>query len=316
MLSRKTIFVIVLLIIFFSAYLFLNQYFKPTLESKFHIENVSSIDKILIADRSNNRITLKRAGDLWTVNDKYLVREVAINTLLETANKIRLKNPVPKNIFDNVIKFMSTSGVYVEFYDGDKIIVSYTIGSNTPDHLANYMLLENSQVPYVVNIPSFNGFLSPRYGIQANEVNESNWRSHLVFNIPADSIKFISYTNYKTASFSYQLNFNPTILLNNNQKSLSFNQKEVFLLKSNFLKLNCEAFKIGETKLDGLQKIEQLIVNSDTLTTYQMSSSIISTKKDNFNVERKYATLNDGDLMIIQNYVFNKVLININELIN
>ena len=138
----------------------------------------------------------------------------------------------------------------------------------------------------------------------------------MVFNIPADSIKFISYTNYKTASFSYHLNFNPTILLNNNQKSLSFNQKEVFLLKSNFLKLNCEAFKIGETKLDGLQKIEQLIVNSDTLTTYQMSSSIISTKKDNFNVERKYATLNDGDLMIIQNYVFNKVLININELIN
>jgi hypothetical protein len=47
-----------------------------------------------------------------------------------------------------------------------------------------------------------------------------------------------------------------------------------------------------------------------------MSSSIISTKKDNFNVERKYATLNDGDLMIIQNYVFNKVLINIKELIN
>ena len=316
MLSRKTIFVIVLLIIFFSAYLFLNKYFKPTLESKFHIENVSSIDKIFIADRNDNTITLIRSGDSWTVNNKYLVREAAINTLLETANKIRLKNPVPKNIFDNVIKFMSTSGVYVEFFDGDNIIVSYTIGSNTPDHLANYMLLENSQVPYVVNIPSFNGFLSPRYGIQANEVNENNWRSHLVFNIPADSIKFIRYTNYMNPSYSYQLNFNPTILLSNNQKSISFNQKEVFLLKSNFLKLNCEAFKLNETNLDELQKIEQLIVNSDTLTTYQMSSSKISTKKDNFTVERKYATLNDGDLMIIQNYVFNKVLINIKELIN
>ncbi|MDG1283338.1 MAG: hypothetical protein P8N46_01670, partial [Flavobacteriales bacterium] len=64
MLSRKTIFVIVLLIIFFSAYLFQNKYFKPTLESKFHIENVSSIDKILIADRSDNRVTLNRSGDL------------------------------------------------------------------------------------------------------------------------------------------------------------------------------------------------------------------------------------------------------------
>ena len=314
MLSRKTIFIIVLLIIFFSSYLYLNEYYKPTVKSKFHIEDVSSIDKIFIADRNDNTITLIKSGNSWTVNDKYLVRDEAINTLLETANRIRLKNPVPKNIFDNVIKFMSTSGVYIEFYDDENIIVSYTIGSNTPDHLANYMLLENSQVPYVVNIPSFNGFLSPRYGIQANEINENNWRSHLVFNIPPDSIKFINYTNYISPSYSYQLNFNPTILLNNNLESLSFNQKEVLLLKSNFLKLNCEAFKLSETKVDELQKIEQLIVNSDTLTTYQMYSSQVLTKKDNYTVERKYAILNNGDIMIIQNYVFNKVLINIEEL--
>ena len=61
-------------------------------------------------------------------------------------------------------------------------------------------------------------------------------------------------------------------------------------------------------------QIEELIVNSDTLRTYKISKSENKSKKDNFTVERKYATINNGELMLIQDYVFNKVLININEL--
>ena len=37
-------------------------------------------------------------------------------------------------------------------------------------------------------------------------------------------------------------------------------------------------------------------------------------KEENYIVERMYATLNDGDLMLIQNYVFNKLLITIDQL--
>ena len=40
----------------------------------------------------------------------------------------------------------------------------------------------------------------------------------------------------------------------------------------------------------------------------------VKTKEENFTVDRKYATLNNGELMLIQDYVFNKVLINIAEL--
>ena len=37
-------------------------------------------------------------------------------------------------------------------------------------------------------------------------------------------------------------------------------------------------------------------------------------KEESFNVERMYATINNKELMLIQNYVFNKVLITIDEL--
>ena len=98
--------------------------------------------------------------------------------------------------FDNVIKYIATTGVYVEFFEGDEMVKSYTIGSNTPDHLGTYMLLKESKKPFVVHVPSFNGFLSPRYGIQGNTLDIINWRSNTVFNLSFDLINHIKYTDY------------------------------------------------------------------------------------------------------------------------
>ena len=63
------------------------------------------------------------------------------------------------------------------------------------------------------------------------------------------------------------------------------------------------------------QPLHQLIVNNDTLLTYPMNNNSVDEKIiKKANVKRMYATVNNGDLMLIQYYVFNKVLINIDEL--
>ena len=137
-------------------------------DDQFYIEDISLVDKIFLADRNGNSITLKKDEENWIVNNQYVVRADAIRTLLSTAKNIRIKNPVSKSSYKNVIKYIVTSGILVEFFVEEKIIKSYTIGSNTSDHLGNYMLLNGSKNPQVVHIPFFNGFLSPRYGIQGN----------------------------------------------------------------------------------------------------------------------------------------------------
>ena len=67
-------------------------------------------------------------------------------------------------------------------------------------------------------------------------------------------------------------------------------------------------------KIDFSTQLHELIVNSDTLRTYQLSERKEKSKEENFTVDRMYATVNHGDLMLIQDYVFNKVLITLNEL--
>ena len=59
------------------------------------------------------------------------------------------------------------------------------------------------------------------------------------------------------------------------------------------------------TLLFGLVWLSQNKANTNKEISYNNSKP---------NVERMYATLNDGEVMLIQNYVFNKVFISIDEL--
>lgn len=285
-----------------------------TNNNTFEINDTSSITKIFLADKSGNTITLTKNNNFWLINNQFRVRKDAIATILSTANQIRVKKPVSKSAFEKVVKSIATTGVYVEFFKNKKVIKSYWIGSNTADHLGTYMLLKNSKEPFIVHIPSFNGFLSPRYGIQGNVINELNWRSNIVFNKSFESINHIKYTDYINPENSYFFSKDPMQLINYKNESIAFNRNKILTLLNSFENLNCEVYKSNKLKINSTTQIEELIVNFDTLRTYKISELNIKKKKDNFTVDRKYATLNNGELMLIQDYVFNKVLINIKEL--
>ena len=62
------------------------------------------------------------------------------------------------------------------------------------------------------------------------------------------------------------------------------------------------------TRKGGWKKLPQEILDNK-------NNSKQNNNELNFNVNRKYAILNNKQLMLIQDYVFNKVLININELV-
>ncbi len=284
-------------------------------DNNFSINDTSLITKVFLADRHGKTITLEKHDNFWKVNNQFIVRNDVIRILLSTANKISIKKPVSKNAFENVIKYIATSGIYVEFYEGDNMVKSYTIGSNTPDHLGTYMLLKGSEKPYVIHIPFFNGFLSPRYGIKGGHLDINNWRSTKLFDIYYDDIEFIRYTDYLDSNNSYFLSTNPLHLINVTNDIVNINNIQALKLLNSFKSLNCEVFRPDlNYKIDSLVKLNELIVNNDTLTIFNITELFNSDRKYNYTVDRKYATLNSGDLMLIQDYVFNKVLINIHEL--
>ena len=104
------------------------------------------------------------------------------------------------------------------------------------------------------------------------------------------------------------------ILLNNLGNEVSFNQKNILKFLNAFKLLNCECYKDEKEKIEFATPLHELIVNNDTLRTYAIGGKLIKDKEDNFTVKRMHATLNNGELILIQDYVFNKVLITIDQL--
>ena len=291
----------------------------------FAIADTSNISKIFIADMTGNSISLDRIDNVWQINNTYKVQNRTMKVILRTIKDISVQRPVAESAYNKVIADLATNGVKVELYKNNeqKPVKTYTIGSNTADHLGTYMLLENAEQPYIMHIPGFNGVLGPRYGLQGNIVNSAIWRDKSIFNLKAEKIFSITLINEKGVDSSFTIKNNDGLLslFDKNLQEIKVNQEALFLYLNKYRNINCESYKDKniKEKLTIENKLYSLIVahqnGTDTLKVYQMrDKNKIRTHEENYTVERMYATLNDGDVMLIQNYVFNKLLITIEQL--
>tara|TARA_B100001758_G_scaffold234997_1_gene234671 strand:+ start:390 stop:1340 length:951 start_codon:yes stop_codon:yes gene_type:complete len=311
--------VLFLLIVISSIYLINNENrkIKKEAEKKFSIENINEIDKVFLSDRKGNNIVLKKDEDSWFINERFKVRKDAINTLLTTINEVEVQRPVSNTAYNNVIKQLATTGVKVEIYYKNNI-KTYTVGGSTSDHLGTYMLMEDGENPYVVHIPGFNGFLSPRYGIQGYELDINNWRDNTVFEIDSENIKEISLKNYDNQNKSFRITNKPLKLLNIDSIATNYNIDKIIEYFNLFSKIECERYKGFDVDLSTERLLYKLNIkyknNDDILDVYSFSKRNNNKNQSEPNVERFYARLNNGEIMLIQKYVFNKVFISINDL--
>ncbi len=298
---------------------------NDTASYDFAVTDTASITKIFIADRKGNSISLDRAEKNWKINDMHKVRKNAMKIILKTIKNISMQRPVSESSYNNVIKGLATSGVKIEIYQNQegRPTRTYTIGDNTPDHTGTYMLLKDQEQPYVMHIIGFNGIMGPRYGLQVQKVDINAWRDKMIFNLIPQEIKSVSVINQieKGSSFTIK-NSNGNLILKNYQKEI-IDAKQGILMAylTNFRNINCENFKGEEIaeKIKTAKKLYSLIVKHqsevDSLEVYQMrEEGKPRTPEGNYTVERMYAVLNSEDVMLIQNYVFNKLLITVEQL--
>tara|TARA_B110000483_G_scaffold152864_1_gene181788 strand:- start:499 stop:1452 length:954 start_codon:yes stop_codon:yes gene_type:complete len=313
----KKIIISILSIVLIYCFIYYNKKIKLDNEKNFSISEIEKIDKIFLSDRKGNNITLQKDSNRWTVNNKYNVRDDAISTLLSTIQKISIQRPVPKNGYNNVIKQLATTGVKVEIYYNKKM-KTYTVGGSTSNHLGTYMLMDNAENPYIVHIAGFNGFLSPRYGIQGYELDINNWRDNTVFKIETEIINEISLIDLEENNNSFTLKTKPLSLLDINNNDIKYDLDKVINYLNNFSQLNSENFKGNNIDITNEKLIYRLKINYDNkvdiLEAYTFSKNNNNSNNSKPNVERMYAKLNNGEFLLIQNYVFNKVFISIDEL--
>lgn len=184
---RKTIlYLVVLGVLGFGVYFFLfkNHNAFSVNEAGFNIKDTGNIGKIFMANKRGDAITLTRTENGWMVND-YVAITRAVNNLLTTMSQQDVTYPVPQNMHNTAITTLATDGIKVELYGrgGTKMKV-FHVGGQVKDNKGSFMLMEGATRPYVVQVPVFEGYLSPRYN-----VDMSNWRDRTVVALPKEDVR-------------------------------------------------------------------------------------------------------------------------------
>ncbi len=147
-------------------------------EGSFTVNDTAGIGKIFLApNNSEHTITLERRGSGWIVNNEYPVLQSSLNQLLTTIHNQRSLHPVTDNQRDAVVRSLIGSGVKVEIYDREgRQMRSFYVGNETSRFSGTVMIEAGSERPFVVQIPGFEGYLTPRY-----TADLAVWRDRAVF---------------------------------------------------------------------------------------------------------------------------------------
>jgi len=136
-------------------------------DSNFKIEDVNTIDRIIITQKDGTRSDLKRSGENWTINGNHRVRKSNIEHLLRGINQQHLEHIPGPAAAKNILASMEEHGIHVEIFDksGNKLL-AYSVGGVTQDERGTFFVKEGSNQPYSLTEPGFDGSLRVRYALR------------------------------------------------------------------------------------------------------------------------------------------------------
>lgn len=289
----------------------------------FAVKDTADVAKIFLADRAGKTVTLTRENSTkWLVSGKYEVQSDMIKTLLETINQVELKFRLPRNAVADVVKDIATEGIKVEVYNKKgKPMRTFYVGGSTSDDRGTFMMMENSNEPYVMHIPGFQGMLRPRF-----LTDEQDWRDRFVFKLPSQNIKMVSveYPSQQAKSFklirdgsNFKVEPFYAVVPRINRPVV---QGMVAAYLQGFEKLGIEGYEAGNPKADSLKQsplfAKITVTDKNDVTKIlnlhpflERNEQGIITKDPNGNVhiEHYFLDTNEGELMAVQHFVFEKI---------
>ena len=292
-----------------------------------------------MSDKNNNTVTLSRKETgKWIVNDKYPAQNQSIDLLLKTMVQIEVQQPVARAAHDNIVKDLAVNAIKVEIYQmvyridlfgtfrwfpHEKLTKIYYVGGATPSNQGCFMLMQGSSEPFIVFLPGFRGFVSPRYS-----PIEKYWRNYNIFRKSIPEIASVKVEVPSTPDYSYEVRNNgenkfSLISLKDLKEVTDYDTLKVLNFLSGFRNLNYEALlnDMDKVRKDSILQSQPFIIITLTDTS-GFSQSIKTFHKQGpygqtdpqglplpYDLDRLYALVNDGkDFTLIQYFTFDKVL--------
>ena len=262
------------LIAFFTLWRNMNHTsnWKPDL---FALKNPNDITKFVFTPNNDKKTSLQfqKIDGVWFVinnTDKYVADTSSINLLLNWAMpKLKIKRPTSDEEKKFATRALTIDGTKATFYKDNEPVHTIYIGNSTQANDATYMFYPETDRPCVVEIPGFQGYVTPYFN---NDIN--SWRTPYLINEEPSNIEKLSifYPFNPTESFSILQQNDELTLLNSQNKSVNAKRGLIagyLLLCKDFAR---EAGQVAGINSDLLKRDTILKSTPYVLFTYTLKS--------------------------------------------
>lgn len=309
----------------------------------FAVKDTATVTRVFMADMHENTVLLTKTADGWMLSDTIPVIAGKMESLLSTMQNLRVQQPASKNSIENINRMMAAGAIKVEIYENaplftlfkkgffvkERRTLTYYMGPATQSNTSNYAILEGREdMPCIVYIPGFRGFVTPRYSPYAED-----WISHKLFDTKLTRIQEVVVTDYDNPAESFRIEKAGARFFHlydgQNQQVMQYDTSKVINYLSDFRNRNYEsvATEIEPDKRDSIIrsslfktiKVTDVNGKTDILALYRMDSEYdyydasgnhMDDIESLYNRDRCYATLN-GDrskFYRVQYYHFDRLL--------
>ena len=288
----------------------------------FKIEDTASIDRIVLSNRSNQQTVLVRNTNRWDVeNGNFPARKDLVEVTLNTLRRMEVKEFVSKAGRDHQLKQLAVHGTKVEVYQNGEITRRFYVGGPTQNHMGTYMMLDGADMPVVVYVPGFRGYLSNHF-----TPNIQEWKSRQIFAYHISDIQSVKVKHVRNPEQSFKVEVLSPLQfalfrgpsLSQNMPSFDTSLVKVFL--QNFKALGFENFvDVNAARMDsvragyGLYSVEVLDKEGTLrkVDLYQIplppGTLNMLGEPVNFDVDRMYGVVDDSIITLCQFFTFDPV---------
>jgi hypothetical protein len=155
---------------------------------EFAIEDVTTVDKVIISDAFGQTFEVVKNADEWTDKNGNCVVKESVEFLLDAFKNIEFKGYLPDSSLVKYNKLITVQNTRVDIYQNGEWSKTWYIGPPTPDHHGQIMLLDSeeggkSDFPVVMKIKGMHGIIEPRFFADARK-----WQCTNIFSIPLEKL--------------------------------------------------------------------------------------------------------------------------------
>jgi len=281
--------------------------------SVFKVSDISSIHRIDIKSKRIEDMSIRRDKSTWSLQRGHKVRDNALANVIEVLENIEIKYIPQKSAINNITQEISEIGIEVNLYDEkNNLIRAFVVGGSTADERGTYMILANSDQPYIMHLPGLEGSVRGRF-----LHSYDNWRDRTILREDPASIRELELNYHRQSSESFKLlDKSITQLATGKQVDASI-KSDAYLL--GFEELVAEAYENANSNKDSIRTLLPFVTisikdDSDIekwLKLYPIENFVgenLVGLDDTKRINRYFVDTSWGDFALVQQRLVGKLL--------